>query len=131
MARDIETRDDLTALMQTFYASATTDGSLGHFFAELDLAAHLPVIVDFWDKLLFGRPIYFGNPLQVHQQIHVKSPLLPEHFARWVEIFTRTVDALFEGDKADEAKRRAAGIAQNLSARLAETVTFGVNIAAR
>ena len=131
MKPDITTRADLERLLNEFYSVATRDGQIGHFFAELNLAAHLPVIVDFWDKLLFGRPIYFGNPLQVHQQIHIKSPLLPEHFARWVEIFTQTVDALFEGGKADEAKRRAAGIAQNLSARLAETVTFGVNIAAR
>jgi hemoglobin len=131
MKPDIETRADLERLLDEFYAVATSDAVIGHHFAELDLAAHLPVIVDFWDKLLFGRPIYFGNPLQVHQRIHVKAPLLPEHFARWVEIFTQTADALFEGEKADEAKRRAAGIAENLSARLAETVTFGVAIAPR
>jgi hemoglobin len=131
MARDIENRDDLTALLQAFYASATTDEHIGQFFAELDLATHLPVIVDFWDKLLFGRPVYFGNPLAVHQHINERLPLRQEHFARWVEIFSHAVDAHFAGARADEAKRRAATIAGNLHERLQAGPVAGVQIASR
>ena len=87
MKQDIRTRADLERLLEEFYAVATRDAVIGHFFAELDLATHLPVIVDFWDKMLLGHQVYFGNPLAVHQAINAKSPLRQEDFARWVEIF--------------------------------------------
>ncbi|MDQ3711954.1 MAG: hypothetical protein M3388_07020 [Acidobacteriota bacterium] len=75
MKRDIETREDLETLFTEFYNVATIDIEIGHHFAELDLAAYLPVIVNFWEKVLFGKPIYFGNPLAVHQKLNEKSPL--------------------------------------------------------
>jgi hemoglobin len=38
-------------------------------------------------------------------------PLKEEYFKRWVQLFTQTVDELFEGDKAILAKQRAGSIA--------------------
>src|SRR5207237_5783519 len=96
--KDSETREDLETLLTEFYKVATKDAEIGHHFADLDLEAHLPVIVDFWEKILFSKPVYFGNPLQIHQKLHEKSPLALEHFRRWVEIFTRTIDENFSGE---------------------------------
>jgi hemoglobin len=76
------------------------------------------VIVDFWEKVLFGRNVYFGNPLFIHQKLHEKSPLKLEHFQRWVAIFSETVDANFCGEKAEDAKLRAKMIAHSLNQRL-------------
>lgn len=121
MKRDIESRADLERLLESFYSVAMSDEKIGHFFSEvvrLDLTKHLPVIVDFWEKVLFGKPVYQGNPLAVHQQLHEKSPILKEHFERWVEIFIGTIDKLFAGDLAETAKTRANTIAGSLYRRL-------------
>ncbi len=116
--RDIETREDLENLLAEFYKTATADREIGHHFAGLDLVAHLPVIVDFWEKVLFGKAVYFGNPLAVHQILHEKTPLKPEHFRRWAEIFNRTIDEFFVGETAENAKFRAQMIAHSLNQNL-------------
>jgi hemoglobin len=116
--KDIETREDLERLLTEFYKIALTDAQIGHHFADLDLVSHLPIIVDFWEKILFGKQIYFGNPMIVHQILHEKFPLQPEHFHRWVEIFSATVDEHFIGEQAENAKARALVIAQSLSTQL-------------
>lgn len=131
MNRDIENRADLELLLNEFYKTATIDAEIGHHFADLDLASHLPVIVDFWEKVLFSKPVYFGNPLAVHQKINEKSPLTFEHFRRWLEIFSQTVDALFAGETAENAKLRAKMIAHSLHRRIDEenfSATAGVKI---
>lgn len=118
MKKDIETRADLELLLAKFYEAATADAEIGHHFAELDLAAHLPVIVNFWEKILLGNPVYYGNPLAVHQKINEKSPLTLADFRRWTEIFGATVDAFFAGETADAAKLRARMIAHSLNQRI-------------
>ena len=118
--KDIETRGDLTDLMTAFYSVAVSDKLIGHHFAEVDLAEHSPVTVDFWEKTLFARPVYYGNTLAVHQTFNAKNPMSPEHFARWVEIFVASVDRLFAGEMADNAKQRARMIADSLNQRLNE-----------
>jgi hemoglobin len=123
MKRDIETRSDLEFLLEEFYKLATKDENIGHHFADLDLAAHLPVIVDFWEKILFGKPVYFGNPLMIHQKLNGKSPLKLEHFRQWFEIFSRTVDANFAGEQAENAKLRAKMIAHSLNRQINEKGT--------
>jgi hemoglobin len=116
--KDLETRADLEFLLIEFYKIAVVDKEIGHHFAELDLVSHLPIIVDFWEKTLFGKPFYFGNPLSVHLRLNEKSPLKFEHFARWVEIFTQTVDKFFTGETAENAKLRARMIAHSLNQRI-------------
>jgi len=113
--RDIETREDLEFLLTEFYKIAVEDSEIGHHFAELNLAAHLPIIVDFWEKVLFGKPVYFGNPLAVHQKLNERSPLKLEHFQHWVEIFSETADKIFAGEMTDNAKLRARMIAHSLN----------------
>lgn len=121
--KDIETREDIDLLLTRFYDVAMVDEEIGHHFAELDLVTHLPVIADFWEKMLFGKNIYFGNPLFVHQKLHEKNPLTLEHFQRWVAIFSETVDANFAGEMAENAKMRAKMIAHSLNQRLNEEPT--------
>lgn len=116
--RDIETRGDLETLLTEFYAVATNDEKIGHHFADTNLTAHLPIIVDFWEKVLFGKPVYFGNPLSAHLRLNEKAPLKFEHFARWFEIFSQTVDKLFAGETAENAKLRAKMIAHSLNQRI-------------
>jgi hemoglobin len=118
--KDIETRADLEKLLTEFYRVAITDEEIGHHFDDLDLESHLPVIVDFWEKILFGKKVYFGNPLAVHKILHDKSPLTLEHFQQWVKIFSEKVDENFVGEMADNAKLRAKMIGHSLNQRLNE-----------
>lgn len=117
---DIETRADIDALMHHFYALVIHDDVIGYLFtdvAKLDLAKHLPIIGDFWESVLFNNGVYQRhgrNPMQVHAALHLKSPLLPEHFRRWLHIFTTTVDALYAGQRANMAKMRATTIAHRM-----------------
>jgi len=117
--KDIETRADIDDLMNRFYARAMTDETIGYIFgiAELDLEHHLPVIGDFWETLLFGTGNYQShgrNPLQIHGQLSLKTPLRAEHFRRWLEIFRETVDETFTGERAEFAKLRAEMIANRM-----------------
>jgi hemoglobin len=116
--REIESRADIDRLMQVFYERAIGDPVIGYIFtdvAKLDLEHHLPIIGDFWESLLFGTPAYQKhgrNPMLVHKELHEKSELTLEHFERWLEIFTKTVDDLFEGANAEHLKMRANAIAE-------------------
>ena len=118
MKSDIEFRADIERLLDEFYKIAIHDPKIGHHFDELNLEQHLPIIADFWQKVLFGDPVYFNNPLAIHQKLHQRSPLESEHFDRWVGIFRETVDNLFAGPMAEAAKTRARMIAGNLDQRL-------------
>lgn len=118
MKRDIETRADIEELLAEFYRVVILDSEIGRHFDDLDLESHLPIIADFWEKVLFGNPLYFNNPLTVHQKLHEKSPLRSEHFVRWVEIFGQTIESLFEGETASAAKLKAKTIGHSLDQRL-------------
>jgi hemoglobin len=126
--KDIESRADIEFLLREFYSVALVDPLIGHHFADLNLESHLPVIVDFWEKVLFGKNIYFGNPLFIHKILHEKSPLKLEHFQRWVEIFSETADTNFSGEMVENAKLRAKMIAHSLNQRLNEEEPQPANI---
>lgn len=84
------------------------------------MKTHLPIIVNFWEKILFGNPVYYGNSMIVHQQLHQRAPFEKAHFDCWLKIFTMTVDRLFIGEMANKAKDKAATIAQSMFAFLVE-----------
>ena len=119
MKKDIENRADIDRLMNRFYARAMTDKTIGYIFeiVELDLGHHLPIIGDFWETLLFGNGNYQRhgrNPLRVHAELNEKTPLLFEHFERWLEIFDESVDESFAGERARFIKTRANAIANRM-----------------
>jgi hemoglobin len=118
--RDIENRDDIDRLMVGFYTAALADEKIGFIFkdvAKLDLESHLPVIGDFWETILFQNGVYarYGRtPLMVHGELNEKTPLLFDHFTRWLELFEAAVDGDFEGPNADFIKSRAHAIANRM-----------------
>lgn len=120
-ARDLADRKDVETLIQTFYGRAFCDPLLGPVFldiAHLDLDAHLPVICDFWETVLFRAGTYRRNALQVHAELHEKAPLTIHHFRRWLQLWVATTDDLFAGPKAAAAKTQAGRIAWAFSRRL-------------
>ena len=125
MTRDISSREDIDALMVRFYQRAMDDPLIGRLFtdvARLDLDDHLPVIGDFWESTLFGTGRYSRhgrNPLLIHEDLDRKSRLEPQHFQRWLELFTTTVDESFRGRRAEYAKQRGHAIAGRMQEFLA------------
>lgn len=111
MLRDISSTSDVHHLIAAFYAKARYDRKLAHFFTHVDWEHHTPRIEAFWNSILFGTPGYVGDPMSAHVQVNRRTPMLDEHFKRWVELFTGAVDELFAGPKAEEAKQRAGSIA--------------------
>ena len=119
--KDIESREDLVMLLDIFYEKAMVDELIGHFFTEvapLNLATHIPLIVDFWETILFDKAQYRGNVMDVHQHLHQLFAFKAEHFARWVLLFQQTIDGLFSGEKAERAKQRGASIATVMQIKL-------------
>ena len=114
MKTDIKNRKDIELLVDTFYSKIKEDDVIGFFFndvAKIDWNHHLPRMYDFWENILFFTGNYNGSPMVIHKELHSKYPMKPEHFEHWVLLFTTTVDALFEGEKATEIKERALNIA--------------------
>ncbi len=114
MNKDIENRDDLLLLVRSFYQKLLADESISYLFtdiAKIDLDHHLPVLVDFWDSILFQSNTYQKNAMQPHIALHHKSPLKKHHFETWLRYFKNSVDELFSGDNAFIIKERATSIA--------------------
>lgn len=112
--KDIENREDLLQLMQDFYKKLLADPSINYLFttvARINLDHHFPVLVDFWDSLLFKSDTYHKNAMQPHLDLHQQSPLQKHHFETWLRYFKEAVDEGFEGPNAFIIKERATSIA--------------------
>ena len=119
--RDLQDRADIGTLVGEFYGRVFADPLIGPIFtdvAKLDLEHHLPIICDFWETVLFNAGLYRRNALQVHVALNGRFPLLPEHFERWLQLWVRTVDDMFRGEKAELAKMQAERIAGSISRRM-------------
>ena len=118
---DIESRDDVELLVRSFYRYAAMDELLGPIFmaADLDWPFHIAKLTDFWSWQLLGQRGYEGNPLRAHEPANERTPFRGEHFERWLDLFTSTVDEYFVGPTADLAKARADKMAGALQRLLA------------
>lgn len=112
--KDIQSREDIILLVNTFYTKVKSNPVIGYIFtdiAALDFETHLPKMYNFWCSMLLGEQSYTGNPMTPHMVLSEKVKLSPVHFDEWILLFNETVDVLFAGDKANEAKYRAKNIA--------------------
>ncbi len=114
MKTDISNIKDIETVINSFYDKVISDEKIGHYFTDVakqNWNQHLQVMCSFWENIMFHSGIYEGNPMELHQKLNKTSTLKMEHFQRWTKLFTETVDALFEGDKAEYMKQRAVSIA--------------------
>lgn len=116
--KDIENRDDVFALVSSFYAKVRKNQEIGAFFNETidDWPAHIEKLTDFWETNLFFVSKFRGNPMRAHNQVddNFDNSIEQKHFGVWLNLWFQTVDELFEGDRAWIAKNRARNIASNL-----------------
>lgn len=114
---EILTLGDIKSLVDTFYDRIRTDELLAPIFNERiqdKWPVHLEKMYRFWQTVLLEEHTYFGSPFMPHAQL----PVDHEHFAAWLALFTKTVDELFTGTKADEAKWRAGKMAELFEAKI-------------
>lgn len=125
--RDIENREDVYKLVSTFYNDKIRkDDFIGPIFLktipEETWEPHLQKLTDFWETNLFFVRKFKGNPMKAHKDVDrdFEYSIYQEHFGRWLQLWFETVDELFDGVKAHEAKERARNIASMLFFRMFE-----------
>jgi len=114
MKKDIEDRNDIELLINSFYDKVKQDAIIGLFFTEVvqvNWEKHLPVMYNFWENIVFQTGSYNGNPMDKHLELNKKSLITMEHFQRWILLFNETVDELFLGTNSELIKQRALSIA--------------------
>ena len=109
--QDIKNRDDVFLLVSSFYEKVKKDELLRPFFIETikDWDEHLQRLTTFWESSLFLKTKYLGNPIDAHVKVDkdYKNSITELHFGIWLNLWYQTIDELFEGDYAQNAKRRA------------------------
>ncbi len=121
MKKDIQNRNDIEQLVDSFYTKVKSDDTIAYFFTEVvkvNWEKHLPRMYDFWENVLFQSGAFTGNPMARHQQINEHSKITDLHFARWIMLFEITVDELFSGANASLIKQRAKSIATIMQSKV-------------
>ena len=112
--KQLESSADIHQLVSTFYNKVLQDAQLAPFFQKLDFSAHLPQMEKFWRFALLSEQGYTTNVTEKH----LKMPLQKQHFDRWLALFNETIDELFEGELAQQAKQRAAVIGWTINSKM-------------
>lgn len=109
--QEILTISEIRLLVDTFYGKVQKDDLLAPIFNEQiqdRWPQHLEKMYTFWQTVLLDERTYYGAPFPPH----AKLPVDGTHFDRWMQLFLETVDGLFTGEKATEAKWRAGKMAE-------------------
>ncbi len=112
--KQLETAEDIHQLVSVFYDKVLQDEILAPFFSRMDFSAHLPQMEKFWRFALLAETGYTTNVTEKH--LHM--PLHQAHFDRWLSLFNQTLDELFEGELAVQAKQRAAVIGWTINSKM-------------
>lgn len=116
---------DIQLLVNTFYGKIQTDEVLGPIFMERikEWDIHLEKMYRFWETLLLDNITYMGNSYEPHKDLPVEQ----SHFDHWLKLWHSTVDSLFEGDRATEAKSRSEKIGMIFWAKISHNRSLSNN----
>lgn len=115
--KEIISLDDIKTLVDTFYGKVRKDELIGPIFDERihdRWPQHLEKMYTFWQTILLEERTYFGSPFPPHANL----PIFDNHFKRWMELFTQTIDELFIGHIAEDAKWRAGKMAELFESKI-------------
>ena len=122
MKADIQNTEDIQLLVNTFYGKVRADDLIGPIFNRFvgdHWDAHLPKMYSFWGMSLFGEGGYRGNAVQKHVEIDKNVHLDEHHFDRWIALWQETINDLFEGKIAEEARKKAGLMMQLIKIKVA------------
>ncbi len=111
MNNDILSLADIKILVDEFYARIRQDEILADIFNNAiqdRWPEHLERMYTFWQTVLLDEHTYNGAPFMKHRNL----PVSAEHFNRWLQLFFATVDDLYSGQIANEAKMRGQKMAE-------------------
>lgn len=117
-SKDISTITDVKILVDDFYNRIRANELLAPIFNGIigeHWEKHLQRMYDFWQTILLETPVYNGSPFLKHE----KLPISKAHFDVWIELWNQTIEDHFKGEKADEAKWRAARMSEMFQYKLA------------
>jgi hemoglobin len=116
--REIKTEEDIYELIYTFYGKVRKDDLLSPIFmskiADDEWDIHLSKMIRFWSSMLLYTRTYSGDPMSKHFNL----PIGEAHFLQWLKLFHMTIDELFTGKIAEDAKLRANGIGRIMGSTL-------------
>lgn len=111
MKKQIENREDISLLVNTFYTKIRANDEIGFYFNDMikDWDGHLENLIDFWETNLFAVKKYKGDPIEAHNKVddHFSHKITSHEFGTWLNIWFETLEELFEGENVDTLKRRA------------------------
>lgn len=111
MAEEFISKQEISELVDRFYAKVQTDAVIGPIFNRAidDWPAHLTLLKSFWSSVLLATAGYKGNPMMTHLQL----PLEEAHFRRWLELFAETAHETMTPSHAEAVILKSQRIAQN------------------
>jgi hemoglobin len=121
MKTDISSKEDIELFVRDFYDKVVADDTIGFIFndiARVNWDVHIPIMINFWETILLDANSYRDNAMAVHFRINKEVRFEEQYFSRWLELFYTTIDSLFEGPKADLAKKRAGAIASVMKMKM-------------
>lgn len=121
MKTDIKKIADVERVVNEFYSKIKEDDLLSTFFTNVvpvDWDKHLPLMISFWENVLFYTGDYAGNPLDTHRKLHALEPTQAVHFERWLKLFDETVNANFYGPNAQKMKEHSKAIASVMMSKI-------------
>ncbi len=116
---DIQSREDITLLVNSFYERVHNEPNLAPIFEmpREDFQNHIIRAVNFWENWLFQTGSYKGGMMWVHSQANQTHGLTTERFEQWLALWFLTTDALFAGKNADFVKTKALEIGEIMNAK--------------
>ncbi len=111
--QQLNTRKAIELLVNEFYKLVQGDDLIGDYFndvAKVNWDVHLLKMYDFWESLLLDAGKFKGNMTDTHFKINGMKKIEQQHLQRWLMLFKETLDRFFEGEKAEEAYKRAENV---------------------
>lgn len=105
--------NEIRPLVEQFYQRVRADRLLGPIFSASveDWDDHHARLADFWSSIMLTTGRYKGNPLALHL-LHSEA-MTPDRFARWLELWRETSNALLSPPAAAAVQAKAARIAES------------------
>jgi len=115
--------ENIELLVRTFYPEVIADELIGPFFIEKlgdDIKSdaweeHLVLLTQFWRFVALYDDEYTGNPLRPHFDI---AGLSKRAFERWLTLFYKAVDRVYDEKSGTLFKEKSTEIAENFMRRL-------------
>ena len=118
---DLDEAYQIDRMVQLFYRRLLADEQVAPWFrdvAQIHLAAHLPLISQYWQKMLLGDPRYRRHTMARHRHLHSLRPLQARQLDQWLRHFEQTLNEGFAGPNTERARQIARRVMTNLARQL-------------